>query len=246
MKNKILCYQKKNCVIREYSFSTKKTCKMAKTRQQKKFTDVVVRCKCAHFRSPSVFFPLVLTSKLRIFVIFRARSFVRSCEALVRGGTTDGVASAFSLSLIGGVGHFRAYIPTGAFTGPRDRGYRERERDGKRALQCAVQRGCQRGEKKAGAVRALSLCTAHLEIMELTIIIIIITTVDSPVLNLVRGQNFSCCSYSTLSLSLSHSHLHTLLTYFPCEVWWRLALPPPSPSPPTQSKDLCYLPYWPQ
>jgi len=68
----------------------------------------------------------------------------------------------------------------------------------------AVQRGCQGEEKKAGAVRALSLCTARLEIMELTIIIIIITTVDSPVLNHVRGQNFSCCSYSTLSLTYIH------------------------------------------
>jgi hypothetical protein len=87
----------------------------------------------------------------------------------------------------------------------RDRGTGDRERERERELasgHCgAVLRGCQREGKKAGAVRALSLCTAGLEIMERTIIIIIITTVDSPVLNHVRGQNFSCCSYSTLSLS---------------------------------------------
>ncbi len=100
-------------------------------------------------------------------------------------------------------------------------------------MRCSA--GVRGRKKKAGAVRALSLCTARLEIMELTIIIIIITTVDSPVLNHVRGQNFSCCSYSTLSL--------TYILYLPTfDVEFDDDLLPPSP--PTQSKDLCYLPYW--
>jgi hypothetical protein len=59
---------------------------MAKTRQRKKFTDVVVRVSVLTFgHHPSSSLRLV-TSKLRIFVIFRARSFVRSSGALVRGG----------------------------------------------------------------------------------------------------------------------------------------------------------------
>ncbi len=105
-----------------------------------------------------------------------------------------------------------------------------------------MQRGCQReAEKSWCSQKALSLCTARLEIMELTIIIVIITTVDSPVLNHVRGQNFSCCSYSTLSLSLSLTYILYLPTFSHVE-FDDDSLPPaldPPPLPPQHNQRTC-------
>lgn len=83
---------------------------MEKIRQQKKFTDVVVRVSVLAFgHHPSSSLRLDLqTPNFRDISCSFVRLFVRLSEALAKGGTTDGVASAFSLSLIGGVGHFRA------------------------------------------------------------------------------------------------------------------------------------------
>lgn len=121
---------------------------MAKTRPQKKFTDVEVRCKCAHFRSPSVFFPWSWPPNYEFSWI--SCSFVPSCEALVRGGD-DGRRRVRLLTFTNWRRRpFSSLHSDRSFHGTAGPGIeRERERDGKRALRCAVQRGCQREEKKS-------------------------------------------------------------------------------------------------